>query len=404
MHRLSILLTLLVAGFLMPSSSEERRSLSSTDGNAALRYWMAFAEMDNPPADKGLSELLEQTAQGAAPWNDERLGPILDRNEAAIQIMQRGSRLPHCTWGLETELGPETPIAHIARGRALARLNLLSGLRASSRADVEKAVEAWLSGIRFSRHLSREASLLGALVATSSLSAHLRALGNVAAEKSLAPALLSRIELELRALPAYGFDWGQIWSAEAGSTNVLLSRLENDDGKRFIEELQKYLLEPGESGEKLAGKLGVALTDLADARKMMALARRASADYRQILAETAAAYTLPYLQAEPRLIELERRRKAASPLVQTLTPSLRKANAVRAEAEAQRGIILGLLALRKAEPWLNDNGRPGLDSKVPLDPFSGKPFQLVRMPHGIEIQSRGKDAKGIPISYRLHFP
>ena len=30
--------------------------------NAALRYWMAFAEMKDPPADKSLQDLLERTS------------------------------------------------------------------------------------------------------------------------------------------------------------------------------------------------------------------------------------------------------------------------------------------------------------------------------------------------------
>src|SRR5258706_15667059 len=41
--------------------------------NGALRYWMAFAELQDPPADKATAELLEKTAAGEAPWDEAKL-------------------------------------------------------------------------------------------------------------------------------------------------------------------------------------------------------------------------------------------------------------------------------------------------------------------------------------------
>ena len=105
------------------------RTAQPTVTNAVLRYWMAFALMENPPVEKALPDLLDQVAAGNVPWSEEKFRVILDLNQNAIEIMQRASKLPECTWGLDLELGPSTPIAHLARGRALSRLNLLYGLR-----------------------------------------------------------------------------------------------------------------------------------------------------------------------------------------------------------------------------------------------------------------------------------
>ena len=69
--------------------------------NAALRYWMAFALMQDPHADKATTDLLESAAAGKASWDEARLGPILDVNREAIQTMQRGTELPDCDWGLD---------------------------------------------------------------------------------------------------------------------------------------------------------------------------------------------------------------------------------------------------------------------------------------------------------------
>ena len=80
--------------------------------NAALRYWLAFAEMQDQPGDKNLAQLLDKTAAGEAAWDETNLGPILDKNEAAILALQRASKLPDCDWGLEYEQGSHASVAY----------------------------------------------------------------------------------------------------------------------------------------------------------------------------------------------------------------------------------------------------------------------------------------------------
>src|ERR1044071_1699707 len=82
--------------------------------NAALRYWMAFAEMKDPPdGTNGITlELMDRIAAGTAPM-DDRITRVLDGNRQALEIMRRASALPLCDWGLEYELGSFTPIAHL---------------------------------------------------------------------------------------------------------------------------------------------------------------------------------------------------------------------------------------------------------------------------------------------------
>lgn len=48
--------------------------------NAALRYWMAFAVLQDAPADAATADLLQRVADGSVPWDEGRLGPILDAN------------------------------------------------------------------------------------------------------------------------------------------------------------------------------------------------------------------------------------------------------------------------------------------------------------------------------------
>src|SRR5262245_46993276 len=116
--------------------------------NAALRYWMAFALIDDPPGDAAAQTLLRDTAASEIAWDEKTFGSLIEKNRTAIEIMVRATALPECDWGLEYQLGPETPIAHLARARVLARLNVLSGIRELARNNPNEAVNAWSAGLR----------------------------------------------------------------------------------------------------------------------------------------------------------------------------------------------------------------------------------------------------------------
>ena len=182
--------------------------------NAALRYWMAFAEMQDTPVDKATQDLLEKTAGGEAPWDEKRLGPILDANGAAIRMMQRGTRLPECDWGLEYDRGPRASIAYAPRARVLARLNTLEGMRETANGNSQAAVDTWLAGIRFSEHLAKGGTLIFALIAKSALLPNLRALTTESKQGHLSDTQRKQVSAELKGMREDGFDWGAAWRSE----------------------------------------------------------------------------------------------------------------------------------------------------------------------------------------------
>jgi hypothetical protein len=73
---LKLLILSLVMVFNAERSRAEVRSPLETR-NAALRYWMAFAEMKDPPADKSLQDLLERTSVGQAAWDEAFMAQLL---------------------------------------------------------------------------------------------------------------------------------------------------------------------------------------------------------------------------------------------------------------------------------------------------------------------------------------
>jgi hypothetical protein len=198
-------------GFFVSRGDAQSATTNST--NAALRYWMAFAVMRDPPADQATAELLDRVAAGTSPWDQARLGKTLDDNREALEMMRRATVLPSCDWGLEYELGPRTPIAHLAKGRVLGRLNGVDGTRLAASGQMAQAVDAWLAGVRFSQHLARGGTLISLLSARLSLSPALKSLARVAPQ--LDASQRTQIAAAVRAIPEAGFDWADAMRREA---------------------------------------------------------------------------------------------------------------------------------------------------------------------------------------------
>ncbi len=288
--------------------------------NAALRYWLAFAELQDAPADKATAELLEKTAAGEAAWDEAKLGPILDKNETAIWRMQRATRLPECDWGLEYDLGPRASIAYVPRARVLARLNTLDGMRLSAKGDSQKAVETWLAGIRFSQHLAKGGSLIFSLVATRGLTSSFRALTQAAQNGTVTDAQKKQIESVVRALAETGFDWGQaLWYDADTSTDMTIKQMAQAASPAA------YYLE----------LTGVPAPDNFTVPKAAEIVV-----YHKLMNSAEEALRLPPEQASERLKTLQASVKTLHPFFQQIIPSFTRVNDVRVEVQAARQKLL----------------------------------------------------------------
>src|SRR5436189_3186932 len=197
-----------------------RADAQQPTGNAALRYWMGFALRQAPPADTATTDLVQRVADGSVPWDESRLGAILDANAGALEIMRRGSTLRSCDWGVEYDLGPGTPIAHLAKARVLGRLNVLSGMRLATHGQLAEAIDIWLAGVRFSQHLAQGGTLISLLSANSILTPNLNALAGAAARRPLDAERGKRIQAVVQALPETGFDWADAMRREGDTLAV----------------------------------------------------------------------------------------------------------------------------------------------------------------------------------------
>lgn len=321
-------LRLLLVSFLMvliaPPNWAETKAPVETK-NAALRYWMAFAEMQDPPAGKTIQLLLEKTIAGQASWDEEKLGPILDSNRESLQTMLRATKLPDCDWGLEYGRGPRAPIAYLAKARVMARLNTLQAMREIAAGNSNSAVERLLAGVRFSGHLATGGTLVAVLTAKSALLPNLRMLTLKAKKAGLTDARIKQISLSLKTLPEDGFGWAKAWEIEELLIETFLAELKSSKTPKALYEASM--------GEVMPEGTGVP-----SPKDMIA--------FREYMAAVKAALKLSPDAAKERLEMLGAQKRTLNELARRLTPSPQKVNESRSEVVGARQALLEVLGVK----------------------------------------------------------
>jgi len=319
---------------------------SASDGtrpceqNAALRYWMALAQMQNPDASSDMAARLEKAARGQTPW-DESLAPFVERNRGALATMQRGSVLKYCDWGLEWELGDKMPVAQIPRLRALSRLNVLYGMHLLHQGRPADAADAWIAGLTFSRHIAAGTSALGALVAAASLCSHLGAIERAVVDKRLEGPPLRMVERAVAALPADGFDWGE--SLEAALTGYIALTTQNESASDPLIMLRRDFGPTIDTA--LAGALGLA-PDQLKRETVLAALRRSRSSAEAIRPKVVSAFRLPLDRSTTTLRELEVASRQDPLLAQALSALVRADQYGRGGVVKARAELLALLRTR----------------------------------------------------------
>jgi hypothetical protein len=255
MRRVIILLSA-IAALTLPAAAREANRPAD---NAALRYWMAFAQMNDVPISAEDAVRMDAIVAGKAPWDEEKFGPLVEQNKAAIDTMIRGAHLPYCEWGIEYDLGPDAPSAHLPKARALARLNRLYAERLASTGDYDAAIRATVAGIRFSQHMAENASFLGVLTAKVALMAHLNEVQQLAASGHLSSAQLATLRAEMKALPEGGFDWENAAHLEGGAMHDAMLTLSRASDPRAL--YQTWFGNPPPAGFQVPGPQQIAELD-----------------------------------------------------------------------------------------------------------------------------------------------
>lgn len=324
MFRRCVLVSLLAFGLIPRASLCQEPGLPQTR-NAALRYWMAFAMMQDPPVDKETERILADVTNGSAAWNEQRLGPIIDKNIEAIRTMQRATRLPECNWGLEYELGPETPLYHLARGRVLGRLNAAYGMRLASQGKGAEAAESWLAGLRFAQHLAQDSSLIGVLTGDAVLLSNLRTMLWAVENMKVDRATIAKLQTGVSTVPDFGPDWSGAIGFERLAGEII--------HRRFAESREPGKLYAAWFGEQPPADFQAPTTD--DWTR-----------YATLMEHVSAAFRISPPAAEERLAEIQRETANLNKVYQLMTPNWMRVNDARQETGVARQTLLNLMVRR----------------------------------------------------------
>lgn len=213
--------------------------------NAALRYWSALVEVQEPPNDDATQHLFEETTAGRVAWDEAKLGPILDSNLDALRTMQRATKLPACNWGFDYRNGAAIRPWFGMRAALLSHLNALQGIREMAHGDSRTAVDTWLAGVHFGQDVSRSGPMIAALIAHAIILHNLHPLRDSARLGKLSEEQKIGLSKVVKAMPEDGFDWGASWGVEFAIGDRALQELRTtgkpeSDGK--IRAYEEYML------------------------------------------------------------------------------------------------------------------------------------------------------------------
>lgn len=192
----STTLIILLAGFLAGSAVAQSDPPVQLDENAALRYWSAFAQMQD----------YAMATQPNSGLDDPRLKELFEKNKAALDTMYRGTTLPNCDWGIEYQLGANTPVEYVRKAVILGKLNALYVMYLESHGDTQGAVRSMVAGLRFSHDVANGGSLFATEAAAILLMAHLPMIPNIV-HAGISPAQRLALQKAVTQLGPAGLDW-----------------------------------------------------------------------------------------------------------------------------------------------------------------------------------------------------
>lgn len=215
---------MVVGAALAGGTATAQQNLKAAD-NAALRYWSAFAQMQ----DSGITEQQAKEAhailEGTAPYDDSKYRELVEKNKPALETMVRGTALPYCDWGVEMQLGDKAPVDYARKAALLGRLNVFYVFHLLINHDKDGAVRALQAGLRFSHDVSNGGTLFATVVSKGLIVAHLKAVAGAVHVGELSAAQRSALQKSVEQLGTDGLDWPSAMKRELAIVRLEDSRV-----------------------------------------------------------------------------------------------------------------------------------------------------------------------------------
>ena len=175
--------------------------------NAALRYWSAFAEMQDSAISDQQAKELNAILDGTAPYDDLKYKELVEANRSAVETMARGASTPNCDWGVDYALGSDAPVEYVRKALTLGRLNVLYAFHLLQNGNQDGAVHALAVGVRFAHDVASGGTLFATAVAKSLLVTHLRGIQFALRLEQLSASQKAVLQKALSQLGPDGLDW-----------------------------------------------------------------------------------------------------------------------------------------------------------------------------------------------------
>ena len=352
-----------------------------SDGNAALKYWQAFATLPtfNDAENKKLAEVLTTPL-------DDLARKILADADYSLRMMHHGAAQPRCDWGVSHEEGIFTRLPQANAARVLSSL---ACLRARMRFEAGQSAEA-IDDIVAGMTLGRHCSLTGTNIMLLCGHAIEHRMIDVLALQlpKLDARLIPDLKHRLAALPA-GMTLAEATASEEKSyLDWFIGIVKKaKDKKSLLAALAFIDIEPegkpGASGDKareFVEECGGTVEGV------LRYSEETRASYRQV----AKLLALPIDQFEKEF-ELEAKKQASNPVFKVFFPAIVNVRKAQARMDVRRALLSAALAVRQDGPDALNN-HP--------DPVVGGRFEYVPFDGGFELRSRmkGRDDKPVTLT------
>lgn len=353
-------LCLTMAVLLSSSTGASADAPLKPAGNAALKYWQAFATL--PPLEKADEERLR--AESSTMPLDADARDLVAKADYSFKMLHRAAALPRCDWGISFEDGIEALLPHTQAARALSSLAFV---RARMRFEEDRtgdAIDDIVDALTLGRHTSRDGSLITVLVG---YSIEQRG-GQVVARylPKLSPEAIKDLRSRMAALPRFGSPATALLTCELETVDWLIRQVEQAKDKESLLALFDRLAEP-RSGQTL-------LTECGGTEGVVKFAEQLRPSYARI----ATKLDLPLEEFEDEYDRM-REQEAANPLFKPFFPALDHVRLAQARSEIYRAMLAAALAVEL-------DGPEALEQHS--DPVAGGPFEYVPFEGGFELRSR----------------
>jgi hypothetical protein len=350
-------------------------------GNAALKYWQAFAQLPRL-TDAEQNKLV---ADSLTMPLDAQARDLVTKADYALRMMYQGAALPRCDWGIDWEAGGvEVLLPQLNAARVLSTLAALRARLRFEEGHNGEALADLVAALTMGRHVSLDGSLIGVLVGYS-----------IEARMGEALALyLPRLNAEtieglkkrLDALPPGSRPATALRNCEENTLNWLVHKVKQAKDRDNLLALLGTLLGGAEGkGGDAAEKARALLQECGGTAD--GVLRRAE-EMRPAYAAMATKLDLPLDQFE---VEggREAKKYAGNPLFKLLFPALTTVRRAQARAEVRRALLQAAFAVQA-------EGRDAL--KQHPDPVVGGPFEDVPFEGGFELRSKLRQQDDKPVT------